>query len=221
MVLSANLFSQTLTVRRSLTHHLQSNQNLKIMKRQHSIPFSCMIAAALVFLLFASISCSKPNEGGKQSKVEAPDIDIHTAVLTGNNEALQQHIAAGTDINEKDPFGGSSPLMSAALFGKTEQARILIDAGADINFQNNDGSTALHTAAFFCRPEIVRLLLDKGADKTILNKFGGTAYQGVAGPFAESKQIYDMLGKALSPMGLKLDYTYIEKTRPEIAEMLK
>jgi uncharacterized protein len=191
------------------------------MKRQHSIPFSCMIAAALVFLLFASISCSKPNEGGKHSKAEAPDIDIHTAVLTGNNEALQQHIAAGTDINEKDPFGGSSPLMSAALFGKTEQARILIDAGADINFQNNDGSTALHTAAFFCRPEIVRLLLDKGADKTILNKFGGTAYQGVAGPFAESKQIYDMLAKALSPMGLKLDYTYIEKTRPEIAEMLK
>ena len=100
-------------------------------------------------------------------------------------------------------------------------AKFLIDAGADINFQNNDGSTALHTAAFFCRPEIVKMLLDKGADKTIKNKYGATPYESVAGPFADVKNSYDMMGKMLGPMGLKLDYAYIEKTRPEIATMLK
>jgi ankyrin repeat protein len=153
--------------------------------------------------------------------VKAPEIDLHTAVITGNKEALKQHIAAGSNINEKDPFGGSSPLISAAVFGKTEEAKILIDGGADLNFQNNDGSTALHSAAFFCRPEIVQMLLEKGADKSITNKFGATPYQTVAGPFAESKNVYDMIGKMLEPMGLKLDYPYIEKTRPVIAEMLK
>jgi ankyrin repeat protein len=76
---------------------------------------------------------------------------------------------------------------SNAQFGKTEMAKVLIEAGGDLNFQNNDGSTALHTAAFFCRPEIVRVLLDKGADKTIKNKFGATAYQSVAGPFIDVK----------------------------------
>ena len=156
-----------------------------------------------------------------QTDVKAPEIDIHTAVVSGNLEALQQHLAAGSNINEKDPFGGSSPLISAAVFGKPEAARILIDAGADINFQNNDGSTALHTAAFFCRPEIVKMLLEKNADKTIKNKFGATPYDNVAGPFSDLKNAYDMMGKMLGPMGLKLDYTYIEKTRPEIAAMLK
>jgi hypothetical protein len=65
------------------------------------------------------------------------------------------------------------------------------------------------------------MLLEKGADKSITNKFGATPYQTVAGPFAESKNVYDMIGKMLEPMGLKLDYPYIEKTRPVIAEMLK
>jgi hypothetical protein len=35
------------------------------------------------------------------------------------------------------------------------------------------------------------------------------------------KAIYDQMGKILGPMGLKLDYAYVEKTRPEIAAILK
>ena len=174
--------------------------------------------------LFLATSCNRSNNteaSASEQKTKAPDVDIHTAVFTGNQEALRQHIAAGTDINEKDPFGGSSPLISAALFGKTEEAKILLDAGADINFQNNEGSTPLHVAAFFGRPEIVRLLLDKGADKTIRNKYNATAYDGVASSFADAKPVYDMMVQALQPMGLKLDYAYLEKTRPVIADTLK
>jgi hypothetical protein len=174
--------------------------------------------------LHLATSCSSQTDSKNktsQNHVSAPDIDIHTAVVTGNKEALKQHIAAGTNINEKDPFGGSSPLISASLFGKTEEAKILIEAGADINFQNNDGSTALHTAAFFCRPEIVKMLLAKSADKNIKNKYGATAYESVMSPFSETKSVYDMLGKILQPMGLQLDYAYLEKTRPVIADMLK
>lgn len=156
-----------------------------------------------------------------ENDVKPPQIDIHTAVLTENLPVLKQHIAAGSNLNEKDPFGGSSPLITAAVFGKTAGARTLIEAGADINFQNNDGSTALHTAAFFCRPEIVKMLLANGADKTIRNTYGATAYESVAGPFDEVKNSYDIMGKVLGPMGLKLDYEYIQKTRPDIAAMLK
>jgi len=176
---------------------------------------------AITLIIFSCQTKEGASQNSKSSSVKAPDVDIHTAVVSGNKEALKQHIAAGTNINEKDPFGGSSPLISAAVFGKTEEAKILIDANADINFQNNDGSTALHTAAFFCRPEIVKMLLEKGADKTIKNKFGATAYESVAGPFKDLKSSYDMMGKVLGPMGLTLDYAYIEKTRPEIALMLK
>jgi len=174
----------------------------------------------IVILTAVLLSC-KGKEAGAQSGVKAPDVDIHTAVASGNLEAVKQHIKAGTNINEQDPFGGSSPLISASLFDKPQIAQALIDAGADLNFQNKEGSTALHTAAFFCRPGIVKMLLGKGADKTIRNKYNATPYETVAGPFASVKEVYDMMGQMLGPMGLKLDYVYIEKTRPEIAAMLK
>ena len=199
------------------------------MKTEKIHPLAASTKITFLLLLLFIASCKSKDDSSQkagssdssQVDVKTPSVDIHTAVITENLEALKQHIAAGTNINEKDPFGGSSPLISASVFGKPEMARFLIDAGADINFQNNDGSTALHTAAFFCRPEIVKMLLDKGADKTIKNKYGATPYDNVAGPFADLKNAYDMMGKMLGPMGLKLDYAYIEKTRPEIATMLK
>jgi hypothetical protein len=198
-----------------------------IMKTNISKLSKSVTQIAFLSSLILLAACNTKHAEGQNAStnagksVKAPDIDIHTAVVTGNKEALKQHIQAGTNINEKDPFGGSSPLISACVFGKPDEAKILIDAGADLNFQNNDGSTALHSSAFFCRPEIVKMLLEKNADKTVKNKFGATPYETVAGPFSEAKGIYEMIGKVLEPMGLKLDYAYIEKTRPVIADMLK
>ena len=197
------------------------------MKTQSTLFVKATTVLAFLLTFLMNIACTdkkaseQDSSTSAKSDVKAPDVDIHTAVVTENLAALKQHIAAGSNLNEKDPFGGSSPLISASVFGKTEMAKILIDAGADINFQNNDGSTALHTSAFFCRPEIVKMLLDKNADKTIKNKFGATPYESVAAPFSDVKGAYDMMGTVLGPMGLKLDYVYIEKTRPEIAVMLK
>jgi hypothetical protein len=196
--------------------------------KTHNPPIA-VTAITLLATMFIMAFCKGKKEASHKdnpasvssTRVMAPEMDIHTAVLTGNREALRQHIAAGSNLNERDPFGGSSPLITASVFGKADMVNLLIDAGADINFRNNDGATALHTAAFFCRPEIVRRLLEKGADKTIKNRFGATAYQNVAGPFSESKNSYDMMGTVLGPLGLKLDYAYIRKTRPEIAAMLK
>jgi uncharacterized protein len=190
------------------------------MKTQNTNSLSPIFKALFLVIIFFLGACTD-RKATSQSKAKSPDIDIHSAVVTENLEALKQHIAAGSNLNERDPFGGSSPLISAAVFGRTEAAKILIEAGVDLNLQNNDGSTALHTAAFFCRPEIVKMLLDKKVDLTIRNKYGVTAYENVAGSFSQMKEAYDMMGKLLGPMGLTLDYAYIEKTRPEIAAVLK
>lgn len=147
--------------------------------------------------------------------------DIHAAVARGDEAALTNYLSGDNDINVKDPFGGSSPLITAAVFGQTEMAKRLIDAGADINFRNNEGSTALISAAFFGRREIVELLLAAGADRRIKNKYGATAYDSVAAPFSDVKSTYDMIVQALEPMGLKIDYAYLEKVRPQIAELLR
>jgi len=151
---------------------------------------------------------------------EPPEISLHWAALQGNVDAVRQHISAGSDLDEKDIFG-STPLIIAATFGKTEVAMALIEAGADLDLKNNDGSTALLTAAFLCRTEIVEALLKNGADKEIMNNEGSTALGAVEGPFDEVKEAYDGIGQALRPLGLVLDHERIEATRPEIAKMLQ
>lgn len=155
------------------------------------------------------------------SKSTPPAISIQDATRTGNLEAIQQHIKAASNLNEKAPDSGGSPLNTAAAFGQIAAARALIQAGADVNSRAKDGATPLMTAAFLCRAEIVRALLDHGADKNAKNYAGATALDSVAGSFDEVKGIYDLLQAALGPVGLKLDYEQIKVTRPEIAKLLR
>ena len=150
-----------------------------------------------------------------------PSVSLQDAARMGNLEAIRQHIKAASNLNEKEPVGGSSPLNTAAAFGQIEAARALIQGGADVNSRNNDGATPLITAAFLCRTEIVQTLLDHGADKNARNNAGATALESVAGSFDDVKGIYDLLQSVLGPLGLKLDYEQIKATRPEIAKMLR
>jgi len=185
-------------------------------------------ASILVIVLFTLAFCDnhKPvviqNTGDQTIEVQedVPVIDLHKAVLTGNIEAVVKHIKSDSDLNVKDASGGSSPLITAIVFGNTEIALILIEAGADVNFKNNEGSTPLHTASFFCRLEIVDALLAAGADKTIKNNAGSTALDSVLAPFEAVKGIYDYFGKTLGPLGLILDYDHIINTRPLITDKL-
>ncbi len=180
-----------------------------------------IISFTLIVILL-TIAC---NESDKSTTtkllVDKPKVDIQTAILSDKLDIVKQHIAAGTDINKKEQMSGSTPLISAATFGKTAIVKALIDAKADLSIKNNEGATALHTAAFFCRVEIVQLLLDAKADKTVKNNFGATPRESVMGSFADMKPVYQMLQQQLSPLGLQLDLNEIEKTRPVIAMMLQ
>jgi hypothetical protein len=198
------------------------------MKTQKIISIKTITIVMFVTTLLNIAACGNKDRNSIKDKgqtsesqitVKPPKTDIHTAALMGDLKAIHQHIKAGSDLDEKDEYG-STPLIIAATFGKTEIARALIDAGADVNCRNNDGSTPLHIAAFFCRTEIVRVLLDNGADKNLENNFGSTALESVAGPFDHVEGIYDQFSKDLGTLGLKLDYEYIQETRPRIAEML-
>jgi ankyrin repeat protein len=177
--------------------------------------------AILVATLIIFAGCGNKDKSAEEKAPAPPSVGLHVAAIQGNLDAVLQHIEAGSDLNEKEPSRGSSPLITAAAFDRTEIAVALIEAGADVNYRNNEGSTALHTAALFCRTEIVKALLENGADKTISNNAGRIPMDAVAGPFEDVKGIYDRLGASLKPLGLTLDYERIKETRPKIAEMLQ
>jgi fucose 4-O-acetylase-like acetyltransferase len=197
--------------------------------KQKSVSVKAAITAmAIVFVVGTAFQKTLAETQTKEEQpapvsqvVNQPQMSLHAAVVTGNMEIVKYHILSGTDLNEKEPEGGSSPLITATMFGQTEAALALIEAGADINQKNNDGSTALHTAAFFCRTEIIKALLASGIDKTIKNNSGAMAAESVAAPFEVVKPIYDYFSKVYEPMGFKLDYERLKETRPMIAEMLK
>ena len=156
---------------------------------------------------------------------KAPDSSLFEAAVAGNLEAVKQHIAAGTDLNQIDPNPDGSKggvLNAAAALGYTEVAIALIEGGADVNQKDKEGATPLHTAAFFCYPEIVQSLLDNGADKSIKSNDGSTALDGVTLPWEAAKPIYDFFdGFIFKPLGKPLDHNRIQKTRPQVAAIIR
>jgi fucose 4-O-acetylase-like acetyltransferase len=193
------------------------NSNILI-KRMGTKTMKTLTTTILIVTLLVVVGCRKKEN--QDAEIRPPHVSIQIAALQGNVDAINQHINAGSDLDVKDEYG-STPLIIATTFGKTEVALALVEAGADMEITNHEGSTALLIAAFLCRTEIVEALLDNGADKNALNNAGRTALETVAGPFDNVKVIYDHIGKGLKPLGLRLDYDRIKRTRPKIAEMLR
>ena len=127
---------------------------------------------------------------------------IHDAARDGNIKAVEQHLAAGTDVNAKDvdgwtpldmaPDKETADLLSkhggkhrgeleaeesihiAAEFGHLEAVRQHLVDGMDVNAKDDDGQTPFYIAAQFASKEIVELLIANGADVNAKAKSGWT-----------------------------------------------
>ena len=74
---------------------------------------------------------SKTGSNATQSS-SPPEVDIATAISEGNVQAVEQHLAAGTDPNHKDPTSGSPILNAAAVYGHREIVEALLKEGAKV-----------------------------------------------------------------------------------------
>jgi len=86
---------------------------------------------------------------------------IHSVVALGDIETIKQRLEAGTDVNVKDPHGGT-PLHRAAMNGHKEIAELLIAKGADVNAKNKFDSTPLDWAIRGKHAETADLLRKHG-----------------------------------------------------------
>jgi ankyrin repeat protein len=92
------------------------------------------------------------------------------AALEGDGAAVARLLAAGTDPNAsvagQNPSGEvfpSTALVMAATTGRLEEARLLLEAGADPSLAGGDGTTPLMNAAGAGQLDVLRLLLGRGA----------------------------------------------------------
>lgn len=87
-----------------------------------------------------------------------------SAAETGSSES----------VNATDKYG-ITPLMRAALDGRTNDVRWLINRKANVNARDKDSETALMAAAFSGHDEVVEMLLRNGADVNVVSHRGATA----------------------------------------------
>ena len=178
-------------------------------------------------LLISPAGCNSGKKGQPQadapaapeannSVVAAPDISIIDAAVAGNVAAIKQHIESRTNIDQKEPLAGGTPLIVASVLGHTEVARVLIEAGADIEAKNNEQTTPLCNTAFFCHPETVERLLKHGANVNTTDKNDTSLIDRIELPWNTAKGIYQIVYPRLE---LELDDEKIQATRPVIAEM--
>ena len=108
---------------------------------------------------------------------------IHSAARMRDVGAVRQALAAGVDVDgvngrAANGDGGNTALWFAAQgpWAKgVDVARVLIEAGADVNRRCEHGRTALHMAAAWGHADVAQLLLENGADATIVDDEGMTA----------------------------------------------
>ena len=95
-----------------------------------------------------------------------PDIDLFEAAAYGRLDRLRERLDADPAVVSALSADGFTALHLASFFGKTEAARLLIDAGARVDaYTTNDlANQPLHAATAGRHHEICRILLAAGAD---------------------------------------------------------
>ncbi len=85
------------------------------------------------------------------------------AALIGSEPVIRELLAAGMAPDSPNPEGETA-LMLVVRTGRVDAAKLLIDAGADVNAKEHwAGQTALMWAGAQLQPEMVKLLLANGA----------------------------------------------------------
>ncbi|XP_076864923.1 ankyrin repeat and SOCS box protein 4 [Brachyhypopomus gauderio] len=136
------------------------------------------------------------------------DTPLHTAARFGVPELVALYVAHGADV---DAANGrlETPLLTAAFWAMDAReqtyssdhhlvCRMLLDAGADPDLQEEDRKTALHKAAWNCDHVLMQMLLEAGARPNTMDMNGCAALQYVlkvmqVRPFTVPQRCFQLL----------------------------
>lgn len=131
---------------------------------------------------------------------------LHDAVEFGDINSVQRVIDCGIDVNVRDTYGHSA-LHIAALKGKTEIAKVLLQNQAEINACDDNAQTPLHFSVEF--PEMTKMLLEQGAAINRVNKYGDT-------PLSRAKQLSSRFQQSPYAESVKILEAELKKTSGDV-----
>nr|XP_020638232.1 protein phosphatase 1 regulatory subunit 12B isoform X5 [Pogona vitticeps] len=112
-------------------------------------------------------------------QVKKQGLDLDQARKEEEQQMLQdarQWLNRGKIEEKRQSRTGATALHVAAAKGYSEVMRLLIQAGFDVNVQDNDGWTPLHAAAHWGVKEACTILAEALCDMDIRNKLGQTPF---------------------------------------------
>ncbi|MEM0979886.1 MAG: ankyrin repeat domain-containing protein [Cyanobacteria bacterium P01_H01_bin.58] len=145
-------------------------------KKQHHTKRILVGLVAIAVLSPVTVGCyhwPTSSASSAESTVQEIPPPLIEATLRGDIERVRSLLASGTDPNLV--YQTNTALTYATRDGFTEIARLLINAGADVDWIDGENVTPLILAAFKGHMEIVELLLAYDADPTIVDQWGRTA----------------------------------------------
>jgi ankyrin repeat protein len=128
-----------------------------------------VIAMSVLFILILALKSysESPIEARKQlgqlNLQYSPEAFVESAA-NGDMLAVTLFLEAGMHIDEKHSDSGMTALIAAASRGRTEIVRTLLDKGADVAAEDEEGKTALRRAHEGNYIEVAQALLRAGAE---------------------------------------------------------
>ncbi|ODN00504.1 KN motif and ankyrin repeat domain-containing protein 1 [Orchesella cincta] len=128
----------------------------------------------VVSILLDSKVCD-PNKANKAGYTSVMLVSL-AKILTETHRQVVRRLFSLGDVNIKAAQHGQTALMLGASHGRLDTVKLLIEAGADVNIQDEDGSTSLMCAAEHGHGDIVKFLLSQAeCDPNITDNDGSTA----------------------------------------------
>jgi uncharacterized protein len=111
---------------------LKAGATPKIANRYGATPFGLAAAKG-----YADVILRLLQAGENANAVVNGEPVLMQAARAGNPVAVKALLAAGADVNVREPIDGQTPLMWAAAAGNTAVVRMLVEAGGDLKARAN------------------------------------------------------------------------------------
>ena len=179
--------------RASVEHLLDEGANIEAMGGNKETPL--MVAAEhgtagmVKLLLERGANIHAQDESGETALAKAahsPDVEItkmllaRTATLAEKNQALLMLVQGLPAVKSLDAPEDADKFEEINDEAHAEIAKLLLDAGADVEARDESGNTPLMNAASYGAVMVLKVLLARGADINATDADGGTALMDAA-----------------------------------------